>query len=162
MRLVLIGTALALLASCSRSAPLAHTLDSPEAVASAVLDAYALGNRDRLMDLALSEQEFADHVWPDLPAARPERNLPLAYVWGDLNQKSQASLSVLLAGHRGRRYTLLSHRFKGRTAYASYTVHREAVFVVRDVDGLERELRLCGSMIEQDGRWKVFSYVVDN
>ena len=50
-------------------------------------------DRARLDALALSEQEFRDHVWPDLPAARPERNLPFSYVWGDLHQKSNISLA---------------------------------------------------------------------
>jgi hypothetical protein len=40
-------------------------------------------------------------------------------------------------------------------------VHREAALTVRDPAGMEREIRVCGSMLEKDGGWKVFSYVVD-
>jgi hypothetical protein len=32
---------------------------------------------------------------------------------------------------------------------------------VRDASGAPEVLRLCGSMIEKDGVWKVFSYVTD-
>jgi hypothetical protein len=46
--------------------------------------------------------------------------------------------------------------------YDGYTVHRDAVFVVRAADGTTEDLRLCGSMVEQAGRWKVFSYVVND
>ncbi len=56
-----------------------------------------------LRDLALNEIEFREQVWPELPAARPERNLPFSYVWGDLRQKSDANLERTLARHGGRR-----------------------------------------------------------
>jgi hypothetical protein len=41
-------------------------------------------------------------------------------------------------------------------------VHRDAELVVRDADGATRAVRLFGSLIEQDGAWKVFSYVADD
>jgi hypothetical protein len=153
---------LILVAACAPSkAPLADTRDSPAAVAQAVIDAVTAGNSPALASLALSEQEFREHIWPDLPAARPERNLPFSYVWGDLHQKSGASLAATLARYRGQRLTLVDVRFGDATAYDGYTVHRDSVFVVRTPDGTTDEVRLCGSMVEQSGRWKVFSYVVD-
>jgi hypothetical protein len=163
MRFCVLVIGLAALAACGPSkAPLADTRDSAAAVAEAVIAAITTGDRAALSSLALSEQEFRDHVWPELPAARPERNLPFSYVWGDLRQKSDGSLGALLATHKGQRYTLVAVRFGDRTPYQTYTVHRASTFVVRDTGGQEQELRLCGSMIEQGGRWKVFSYVVDD
>lgn len=115
-----------------------------------------------LRDLALSEQEFRDHVWPDLPAAKPERNLPFSYVWGDLRQKSQAGLAGILATHGGHRYELVGVRFDGTsTRYGTCEVHRDTVLTVRDPSGMQQDVELFGSSVEQDGRWKVFSYVVD-
>lgn len=156
-------TVAGLAAGCAPSSPpLAGTRDSAQAVAQAVIDGLAAGDRVALATLALSEPEFRDRVWPELPAARPERNLPFSYVWGDLHQKSEESLSALLAAHAGQRYTLVDLRFGDQTPYQTYTVHRTATFVVRDAAGQAHDLRLCGSMIEQDGRWKVFSYVVND
>lgn len=103
------------------------------------------------------------HVWPELPAARPERNLPFSFVWGDLRQKSEAGLQMTLGNHGGRQYTLTRVRFASQaTRYSTYVVHRESVFLVRNVQGDQQELRVCGSILEKDGRWKVFSYVVDD
>lgn len=150
-------------AACGPSRePLAGTRESPRAVAEALLDAVAADDGAALQSLALSEQEFRQHVWPDLPAARPERNLPFSYVWGDLRQKSAAGLARTQSAHGGRRYRLQDVRFSGKTSYPGYTVHRDGVLVVEGPGGQEEELRLCGSMIEQDGRWKVFSYAVDD
>jgi len=149
-------------AGCTAKPPLVNTFDTPEAAAGAVLDAIRTGDRSRLGALALNEGEFRDHVWPDLPAARPERNLPMSYVWGDLHQKSQQQLTVTLRQHAGKRYDLRGVRFSDVTPYAHFRVHRQATFRVRDAAGHELDLRVIGSMVEQNGGWKVFSYAVDN
>jgi hypothetical protein len=147
--------------ACSRVPPLANTSGSPEALASAVLAALSRRDRSRLDALAVSEQEFRDHVWPDLPAARPERNLPFSYVWGDLHQKSTLSLARTLETYGGKPHTLQRVKFAGVTPYARYTVHRDATFEVSDAAGAAESIRVCGSFLEKDGAWKVFSYVVD-
>lgn len=153
----------ALTARCGPSRPsFVHSQASSSALASAVLDAIERRDATRLRDLALSEQEFRDHVWPDLPAAQPERNLPISYVWGELNQKSQAGLASMLAEHGGHRYELVGVRFDGPSSrYTTCEVHRDTVLTVRDERGMPQDLKLFGSSVEQDGRWKVFSFVVD-
>lgn len=151
---------LPLTAACGRVPPLDHTHPSADAAVRAVLDALAARDTVALEALVLSEQEFKDHVWPHLPAARPERNLPFSYVWGDLHQKSQQSLSRTVRELGGRRLRLERVSFSGETAYPGATVHRQAVATVTDEKGYTADVRVCGSLIEQDGRWKVFSYVV--
>lgn len=147
--------------ACGRVPPLDHTYPSREAVGAAVLEALARADRAALQALAVTEAEFRDHVWPQLPAARPERNLPLSYVWGGLHQKSEQHLTETLARHGGRRYEQLSVKAAGQTtAYKGHLIHRDTIVTVRDDQGVTRELRLFGSTIEKGGRWKVFSYVV--
>ena len=154
--------ALAACMACSRVPPLTDTRPSASSLAVAVLDGLAQRDRATLEALALTETEFRDHVWPQLPAARPERNLPFSYVWGDLRQKSVQSLSSVMAREGGNRYELVDVRFEGMSDYRTYRVHREATLRVRDTAGGEHDLRVCGSMLEQDGAWKVFSYVINN
>jgi hypothetical protein len=152
---------LGLAAACGAAPLLQNTSGSPDELAHAVLDALARRDRSTLERLVLSEQEFREHVWPQLPASRPERNLPFSYVWGDLRQKSSAGLTKILAEHGGRRYELSRLEFHAATDYSTFQVHREAAFHVRDAQRSEKLVRVCGSMIEKDGAWKVFSYVVD-
>ena len=150
-----------LAAGCHAAAPLDNTHSSAESLATAILD--NLGRRDKaaLQALALDDGEFREHVWPHLPASRPERNLPYSYVWGDLRQKSLMSLNRTVAELGERRLTLVAVRFNEVTPFAGYRIHREATLQVRDDAGVESEVRVCGSMIEKDGAWKVFSYVVE-
>jgi hypothetical protein len=161
-RLLALLVAAGAAASCSSVPPLDSQFRTPDVLAAAVLDAVAANDRARLDRLALGEREFKDHVWPDLPAARPERNLPFSYVWGDLHQKSNNRLVTTLREHAGKRYSLRRVRFGDTTSYAHYRVHRDSVFDVVDASGIEASLRVCGSFLEKDGVWKVFSYAVDD
>jgi hypothetical protein len=155
--------ALALLAAaCDRPLALSGSKASADEVARTLLEDLASADADGLRALALDEQEFRRVIWPRLPAARPERNLPFSYVWGDLRQKSGQSLARVLARYGGRRYELLGVRFDGATDYGTFRVHRRAVFRVRDAGGAALDLRPAGSMVEQDGEWKVFSYVAED
>lgn len=149
---------------CGRSSPLlGNTYPSSQALAAAVLDGLVRRDMVTLRALALNEQEFREQIWPELPASRPERNLPFSYVWGDLHQKSEAVLDRTFAKHAGRRYTLVSVRFAGEvTRYPSYTVHRETLLRVRDERGAEADVRLFGSSVERNDAWKVFSYVLED
>jgi hypothetical protein len=161
LRVAVCAVVLAAVVACTRVPPLANTHPSAAALASALLDGLARRDRATLEGLALNEREFRDHVWPQLPAARPERNLPFSFVWGDLRQKSILTLGNVIAREGGKRYELIDVRFAGETDYQTYRVHREATLWVRDSRGAETDLRVCGSMIEKDGAWKVFSYVVE-
>ena len=143
-------------------APLADGAPSAETLATEVLEALARRDRPALDSLALSEREFRDYVWPQLPAARPERNLPFSYVWGDLHQKSDIKLGETLQRYGGQSLTLVAVTFVGATDYEGHRVHRETTVKVRDSAGQVSDVRVCGSMLEKDGEWKVFSYVVDD
>ena len=143
-------------------APLHHTFASPEALSRAVLTALAANDADTLRALPLDELEFRNAVWPDLPASRPERNVPFDYAWGDLNQKSNNALRRLVARYGGREYELVKVHFAGETTrYWTYQVHRESVLDLLDEEGEEVRLALFGSILERDGEFKMFSYVVD-
>ena len=141
---------------------LSQTLESPEAVAAAVVDRLRSGDLAGLRQLALTETEFHQLVWPKLPASRPERNVPWDYAWQDLSAKSDANLRARLAGWQDRGFTVVSVAFTGETTeYGTFRVHRDSVLTLRDRDGNVSNGRLFGAIIEQAGRFKVFSYVVD-
>jgi hypothetical protein len=158
-----IGVVLAVACGAVGPSPLVNTQTSAGALADAVLRSFERRDVQALMALAVMEAEFQDHIWPELPASRPERNLPFSYVWGDLRQKSESNLAQSVARYGGRAFVLLRVEYAGKTtAYPGFTVHGDTLLIVRGSDGLERRLQLYGSTLEKDGLFKVFSYVVDD
>jgi len=152
-------------AGCSSTppkTPLAYTFDSPDDIARAVVDGLAREDLEGLQALALTEQEFREHVWPELPASRPERNLPFDFVWGRLKQQSDLFLRQTFAKWRGKRLDIVAVTFDGETMrYPSFLVRSDSSVRVRDEEGVESEVRLFGAVMVKDEKYKLFSYVVD-
>jgi len=146
----------------STTQPLANTFESPEGLARGVLDALGARDLQRLNSLALSEAEFKTHVWPELPVSLPERNVPFDYAWGQMKQRSDGSLQSTIGRYAGRKLIFVRTRFTGETTkYASFEVMRESEITASDENGRDLVLRLYGSAMLKDGRYKLYSYVVD-
>lgn len=144
------------------AAPLSQTFASPEELARAVLAALERKDLDALRAMPLSEGEFRDHVWPELPTSRPERNVPFEYAWGQMKQRSDGSLSETVGRYGGRTLRFISTRFTGETTqYQTFSVMRESEIIAADDSGRELILQLYGSAMRKDGRYKLFSFVVD-
>jgi hypothetical protein len=137
-----------------------QTFSSPEALASQVVLALKTRDRTLLESLPLTEREFEDEVYPEMPAAK---SVPAAYVWGDLRQKSTNALARALHNHGGRDYDVAAVRFDGgHTSYRTFVVHRKPRLIVFDrQSGRERHLAILGSILQYGGRYKLFSYVVN-
>lgn len=159
---LLLGLALVFSAACGRPHLLTATLDSDDAVARAVLAAVERHDREALLGMALTVDEFEHLVWPTLPVSRPEVGMPMAYVWNDTATKSRGFLAETLHTYGGQRFDLVGIEFRGETTYHDgYQVSRKAHLRVRDADGRERTIRVFGSIIRQNGRSKVYSYIID-
>lgn len=161
--LALLAALLACGAACGRSPALDWGLESPQAVAEAVVAALDARDGPALERLSVNEQEFRHLVWPRQPAARPERNIPWDYAWRSLAARSRHQLKGRLhEWSRGQRSTVVALTFAGETTdYGAYRVHRRSVVTLRDAAGRLETIRVFGSLIEQGGRYRVFSYVVD-
>jgi len=160
---------LVLLTACSTPATptapptLSNTFATPEALAHALLGALADSDRATLESLALSEAEFRTVVWPELPTSRPERGVPFEYAWGQMKQRSDGSLANTFQRYAGKKLTFLRTRATGETTqYKTFHVMRDSEMVAADETGRELVVRLFGSVLVKDGRYKVFSFVVDD
>jgi hypothetical protein len=149
-------------ACASPPLPLEPAFDSDEALARSVLDLVEREDREALLRLSITKDEFEDIVWPTLPVSRPEVGMPLSYLWNDTFTKSRSYLAETLSKFGGQRFELVRVEFRGDTSgHETYSVSRKTHLVVRDESGEERTVRLFGSVIRQDGRSKVYSYIID-
>lgn len=138
---------------------LRHGAPSPEELSRRVLAALQDGDLPTLESLALSEEEFREFVWPELPVSNPKTNVPLEYVWGEVRLRSTARLQQLLRTLKGERFALARTSHRGpRTDYPSHRAYSDFEIILRDPGGKEREYLLFGTLIEMDGVWKVYSY----
>jgi hypothetical protein len=140
---------------------LAHAAESPEALARNFLAALAVTDIPALKRTRITKDEFTWYVWPELPASRLP-NVTSDFAWSQATLNSLSGLAGLLNQYSGRRFELVGIRFAGGTKdLPSYRVHYDSRVRVRDESGDEYELKLFGSMLEMDGRFKLFSHVID-
>lgn len=152
----------ALLGGCSGRATLTRTFESDDALGRAVLEAMARRDAEALLGWAVTKDEFEDLVWPTLRVSRPEVGMPVEFVWRDQSTKNRAYLENTLRQYGGEHFELVRVEFDGATTdQGTHAISRATRLIVRDAEGRERGVRLFGSIIRQQGRSKVFSYIVD-
>jgi hypothetical protein len=140
---------------------LVNARPSAEELARSLLTALALRDGDKVKALRLTREEFCRYIFPELPSSKLP-NVTCDFVWDQATIKSLGGFVKMWPRHEGRRYELISLRFKdGTDTYRTYKVHKETHLLVRDEKGWEHELRLFGSMLEMDGQFKLFSFVID-
>jgi len=158
----LVVTALSIDGRARPEVTFTNTFPTEQAAATAVLQALAARDQARLEALSVTEAEFRKAIWPYLPASAPDVGMPASYVWEDTSRRSRGELAQVLLEEGGRTLELEAVTFSGPARdYGPFRIYPEARLTVRDRDGERRVVRLFGSMVEADGAWKVYSYILD-
>ncbi len=138
---------------------LADGAGSPEELARRFLDALARNEIEDVRRLAMTEEEFRTRVYPELPVSDPARNASSEFVWNMLHIRSESNLHSVMRQSGGRTLALEDIRFRGESeAYDTFRVHRESMLVLTDDAGERQTASLFGSVLEMDGRFKIFSF----
>lgn len=139
---------------------LRHAQPSMEALGRQVLRALRDEDKQALMDLALSKDEFEKFIWPELPVSNPKTNVPIDFVWNELYRRSVSHLARILQDLGGRKVSLVRVRHRGEiTEYRTHTAYPDMEVLLRDEQsGEEKEYPLFGTLVEMDGVFKIYSY----
>jgi hypothetical protein len=137
---------------------LANTQDSLDALGLRFLEVLARGEREELATLVVQKEEFAECVYPTLPASQPGSNLSVDFIWDQSYLRNQGGLARTM-DYAGRKYEYVGLRIvDGTKDYGTFTIHRDGRIQVKDETGKELELNLFGSVIESGGRFKIYSF----
>lgn len=136
--------------------------ESKEALLRDVLRYLQAENLRGLAAITLDSADYQAVVWPELPISNPRNNIPFEFVFGRHNQLSRGGLLMKLKEFKGKHYELV--RFEEspeRDKYKAIRIVPIGKIVLRDATGKELPVRLIGSILEHNGRFKVFSYKTD-
>jgi len=141
---------------------LSHTFDSVEEMTRAALEVVASGDIDALRQLAVTRDEFRDFVWSGLDASRPERNLPWEFVWSQHAMRHERGLkrAVALFGEAELEFAAIDFT-GGVSEHGHYRIHRQSLVEVHRPDGSTDTVRIFASVLEADGRFKIYSFITD-
>ncbi len=161
--LALFSVVILLPASCGHPAAdipqLSNTSGSPEEVCRRVLDALSLGDTLALQNLVLTRFEHDSILVPCMPIGQDTTgNKDLELAWFMLNQRSVKGIRRALADYEGEKFEFVSVKFnKPDHTYGALTLHKGTEVRAKKADGEEVVVGIFGSILEQDGRYKLVS-----
>lgn len=124
-----------------------------------LLEALEKKDTAALVGMMISEREFKEWLWCEFPASRPETNISSEFAWENHAYNSSKGLRLALRDFVGKKLYYVSHRFEeGEDKYQSFIIHTKTRVIVADTTGKEWEMKVFGSVVEMNGRYKLLSY----
>jgi hypothetical protein len=133
---------------------------APAAAAARILDGLLAADKNALRRETVSEPEFLQSLWPWFRGADPGDTRTARFVWEQYSMRSEAGLQGVFKAYAGLPLELVSLRHGGVEEHGGFRLLTRPVVTVR-VRGEIAEVRLFGSIIEQNGRFKVYGFKTD-
>lgn len=136
-----------------------ESLDSPDHLGLAVVEALNRKDIAQLNRLRVQRQEYLEWIWPAFPASRPPSNFPSDFAWSNLNTKCNIGMKKWIARYGGQHLQFVSIRFaQSQENYDGFHLLRGTVLTLQNAAGEKRELKILGSVVVKNGRYKLLSY----
>ncbi len=137
---------------------LTNTMESPEEVCQRTLDALASNDTLALQRLRLTQFEHDSLLVPQMPAPAPGVERDMGMAWYLLEQNNIKGIRRALYDYGGKRFSLVRVRFtRPDKVFGPIVAHRGTEVTVRDSTGAEFVLPIFGSIVENNGRYKLVS-----
>ena len=132
-----------------------NSLDSPDQIGLAVVDALNRKDIVRLNDLRVQRKEYLSWIYP----AFPKSNFPPDFAWSNLNKKCNVGMRRWIERYGGFNLTFVNIRFdKPSKSYNGFQLLRGTVLTLQNSVGEKRDLEILGSVVVKDNRYKLLSY----
>ena len=136
-----------------------NSLDSPDYLGLAVVDALNREDIEQLDRLRVQREEYLNWIWPAFPASRPPNNFPGDFAWSNLNKKCNIGMKKWMDHFGGVNLKFVDIRFDRPTEpYEGFQLLRGTVLTLQNVAGEKRELKILGSVVVKNDRYKFLSY----
>ena len=142
-------------------APFPGSGSSLPEVGQRVLEGLAAGDHASLAALRLSRDEYVDVVWPELPASHPDLNVPIEYVWADIEARDRSAMIRLAPQFEGLAAELVDVACVGGVEeFETFRVHTDCRVILRTPSGKHR-IQLFKDVVERGAGYKLFRYYDD-
>lgn len=134
-------------------------MDSPAALGQAVVSALNSGDVDGLHQLRVNRDEYLSWIWPTFPASRPPYNFTADFAWSNLDKKSVLGANSWIEHYGRQDLVFIDIQFERPTEiYKGFKLLRGTVLIVQNAHSKKAELRILGSIVKKDNRYKLLSY----
>jgi len=144
----------------SMSVQIGRRLNAPAVKAPFRAVCWALhhSNRDSLVRLCVTAEEFDRIMWREFPQSRPATGLKAEDAWLLLDNRNIGGISRALQDHAGRHVRFVRwERGDEVAAYRNFTLQHKLTLVVLNEQGVEERLDVVRSVAERRGVYKLYS-----
>ena len=136
-----------------------NSFDSPDQLGLAVVDALNRKDIEHLNRLRVQRETFMDWIWPAFPASRPPSNFPGDFAWSNMNKKCNTGMKKWIARYGGHNLKFVGIRFdRPSETYDGFQLLRGTVLTLQNAAGEKRDVKILGSVVVKNGRYKLLSY----
>ena len=129
--------------------------ETPEELGQAVVEALNSNSESDLHRLRVDKDSYINELWPEFSSP----GFTGEFAWGNLNKKCVRGVLKWLRQYGGKDYTFVRIRFTEPSRdYGSFNLRRGTVLTVRTPEGDEKDLKILGSVVEKNGRYRLLSY----
>jgi hypothetical protein len=123
------------------------------------VEALTAGDDPAIETLRLSRHEHNEVVWPELPASDPSLNVPIDWVWGDIQNRNREALGLLRPLFANRTVEVRGVECVGETQeFSTVRVHTDCWVHLREPEWGDTRIQLFKDVLERGGGFKMFRY----
>ncbi len=132
-----------------------NSLDSPDQLGLAVIDALNRKDIVRLNALRVQRQVYLSWIYP----AFPKSGFPPEFAWANLNKRCNIGMRRWIERYGGLDLKFVNIRFDEPTKiYEGFQLLRGTVLTLQNTAGQKQVLKILGSVVVKNNRCKLLSY----
>ncbi len=132
-----------------------NSLDSPDQIGLAVVDALNCKDIEQLNRLRVQRDEYVSWIYPGFP----KNNFPSDFAWNNLNKKCNIGMKRWIQAYGDLNLSFISISFKRpKESYGGFHLLRGTVLTLKDISGKKLKLDILGSVVVMNNRYKLLSY----
>ena len=132
-----------------------NSLDSPDQLGLAVVDALNRKDIVRLNELRVQRKAYLSWIYPTFPKS----GFPPDFAWANLNKRCNIGMRRWIKRYGGLEFKFVNIRFDEPTKiYEGFQLLRGTVLTLQNSVGQKQELKILGSVVVKDNRCKLLSY----
>ena len=132
-----------------------NSLDSPDQLGLAVVDALNSNDIEKLNAYRVQRREYVSWIFP----AFPKSGFSSDFAWSNLNKKCNVGMNRWIERFGGLNLSYVEMRFdKPTQIYNGFELLRGTVLRLKNATGQELDLKILGSVVRKNDRYKLLSY----
>jgi hypothetical protein len=122
-----------------------------------VLAAIDVADGPSAQKSAVTQSDFLNVLWPEMPQSRPAAQVPGSEAWDFLYNRNIASFNRTMGDFHNKGLRLVSFKVGHVDEYTNYRLHQDIIIQAEMADHQPVELDLVRTVVERNGRFKVYS-----